>query len=117
MSTVSSDSPSIWVTVSVAALAAGVYIAFGGLGAVVANDALQAVLILAGGIVISVLAWQAVPSWDAVVEAAGPGALEFSDNKRIVPQASCRFSNRIDVSSGFDKGLTDGIHAVFHCKF
>ncbi len=68
---------SIWITITVAALAAGVYIAFGGLGAVVANDALQALLILAGGIVISVLAWQAVPSWDAVVDAAGPGALHL----------------------------------------
>jgi SSS family solute:Na+ symporter len=68
---------SIWITITVAAVAAGVYIAFGGLGAVVANDALQAVLILAGGVVISVLAWQAVPSWDAVVEAAGPGALNL----------------------------------------
>jgi SSS family solute:Na+ symporter len=68
---------SIWVTITVAALAAGVYIAFGGLGAVVANDALQAVLILAGGVVIAVLAWQAVPSWDAVVEAAPAGALNL----------------------------------------
>jgi len=68
---------SIWITITVAALAAGVYIAFGGLGAVVANDALQAVLILAGGIVISALAWQAVPSWDAVVEATRPGALSL----------------------------------------
>jgi len=68
---------SIWITITVAAVAAGVYIAFGGLGAVVANDALQAVLILAGGIAISVLAWQAVPSWDAVVEAAPPGALNL----------------------------------------
>ncbi|MBW1874620.1 MAG: sodium/solute symporter, partial [Deltaproteobacteria bacterium] len=68
---------SIWITITVAAVAAGVYIAFGGLGAVVANDALQGVLILAGGVVISVLAWQAVPSWDAVVEAAGPGALNL----------------------------------------
>jgi len=68
---------SIWITITVAAIAAGVYIAFGGLGAVVANDALQALLILAGGIAISVLAWQAVPSWDAVVEAAEPGALNL----------------------------------------
>ena len=68
---------SIWITISVAAVAAGVYIAFGGLGAVVANDALQAILILAGGIVISVLAWQAVPSWDAVVQASKPGALSL----------------------------------------
>jgi SSS family solute:Na+ symporter len=68
---------SIWVTITVAAISAGVYIAFGGLGAVVANDALQAVLILAGGVVIAVLAWQAVPSWDAVVDAAPPGALHL----------------------------------------
>jgi len=68
---------SIWITITVAALAAGVYISFGGLGAVVANDALQALLILAGGIVIAVLAWQAVPSWDAVVQAAPPGALSL----------------------------------------
>ena len=34
--------------------------------AVAANDALQAVLIL-GGVVIAVLAWQALPSWDPVV--------------------------------------------------
>jgi len=68
---------SIWLTITVAALAAGVYIAFGGLGAVVANDALQAILILSGGIVISVLAWQAIPSWDAVVAAAPHGALHL----------------------------------------
>ncbi len=68
---------SIWITITVAALAAGVYIAFGGLGAVVANDALQALLILGGGIAISALAWQAVPSWDAVVEASKPGALSL----------------------------------------
>lgn len=68
---------SIWITITVSALAAGVYIAFGGLGAVVANDALQALLILAGGIVISVLAWEAVPSWEAVVAAAPPGALSL----------------------------------------
>jgi SSS family solute:Na+ symporter len=78
---------SIWITITVAAVAAGVYISFGGLGAVVANDALQAVLILAGGIAISVLAWQAVPSWDAVVEAAPPGALDLMQpaNDSVMP--------------------------------
>jgi SSS family solute:Na+ symporter len=77
----------ILVTITVAALAAGVYIAFGGLGAVVANDALQAVLILAGGTVIAVLAWQAVDSWDAVVEAAPPGALHLMQpaNHEMMP--------------------------------
>ena len=68
---------SIWVTITVAALAAGVYIAFGGLGAVVANDGLQALLILAGGVVVSVLAWHAVPSWQSVIDATSPGALRL----------------------------------------
>ena len=68
---------SIWITITVAAVAAGVYIAFGGLGAVVANDALQALLILAGGVVIAVLAWEAVPSWQAVVDATPEGALNL----------------------------------------
>ena len=48
---------------------------------------------------------------------AGPDAFDFSDNERLVPKAGGRFSNRIDVGSGFDKGLTDSIHAVSHGKF
>ncbi|MEM7434249.1 MAG: sodium/solute symporter [Myxococcota bacterium] len=67
----------VWLTITIAALAAGVYIAYGGLGAVVANDALQATLILSGGTIIAVLAWQAVPSWEAVVDAAPPEALHL----------------------------------------
>ncbi|WP_328984192.1 sodium:solute symporter family transporter [Thiorhodovibrio winogradskyi] len=45
------------------ALIAGVYIFFGGLSAVVINDALQAAMIMIGGILVLVLAWQAVPCW------------------------------------------------------
>lgn len=66
-----------WLTVTVVALIAGVYIFFGGLGAVVLNDAVQAMLIIAGGIVITILAWLAIPSWEAVREAAAPGALRL----------------------------------------
>jgi SSS family solute:Na+ symporter len=57
------------VTIVVPSLLAGVYIAFGGLEAAVINDALQAVMIAIGGLAIAVLAWMAVPSWQAVVEA------------------------------------------------
>jgi SSS family solute:Na+ symporter len=57
------------VTIVFLSLLAGVYIAFGGLEAVVINDALQAVMIGLGGLAISVLTWMAIPSWSAVVEA------------------------------------------------
>ena len=63
------------VTIAAAALVAGIYLSFGGLGAVVINDALQATLIILGGILTLWLAWEAIPSWDAVVEAAPVGAL------------------------------------------
>jgi SSS family solute:Na+ symporter len=57
------------VTIVVISLMAGVYIVAGGLGAVVLNDALQALLVAVGGIVILVLTWRAIPSWDAVTAA------------------------------------------------
>lgn len=67
----------LWLMVAVASLVAGVYIFVGGLGAVVINDALQATMILLGGTLILVLAWQAIPSWDAVVQAAPEDALHL----------------------------------------
>jgi SSS family solute:Na+ symporter len=67
----------LWVTVAVASAVAGVYIIFGGLGAVVINDALQALLILIGGTVIAVLAFIEVGSWEAVRSAAPPQALHL----------------------------------------
>lgn len=67
----------LWVTIAVTAAAAGVYIAFGGLGAVVFNDAIQATLILLGGSAIALLAWDAVPSWEAVRQSAPPGGLSL----------------------------------------
>lgn len=67
----------MWPLLALGALIAGVYIFFGGLGAVVINDALQAAMILVGGTLVLVLAWQAVPSWDAVVQAAPPDALHL----------------------------------------
>ena len=52
----------VWLAIGGAAVVAGVYISFGGLGAVVINDALQAILIMIGGTVTLLLAWHAIPS-------------------------------------------------------
>lgn len=67
----------VWITIGAAAMIAGIYISFGGLGAVVINDALQASLIMIGGLITLWLAWQAVPSWEAVVEASPERALHL----------------------------------------
>jgi SSS family solute:Na+ symporter len=67
----------LWLTVLWASLVAGLYIAFGGLDAVVLNDAVQAVLILVGGTLIAWLTFREIPSWDAVRAATDPGALHL----------------------------------------
>jgi len=56
----------LWQTALAISLIAGLYIYFGGLDAVVLNDALQAFMILAGSVVIALLAWNQIPSWEAV---------------------------------------------------
>ena len=67
----------LWLTIAVTAAVAGAYIFAGGLGAVVLNDAIQAALIIVGGAAIAVLAFLELPSWDAVRQAAPPGALHL----------------------------------------
>jgi len=67
----------VWSMIAVAAAIAGVYIFFGGLGAVVINDALQAAMIIGGGILLLILAWDAIPSWEAVQAAAPENALHL----------------------------------------
>jgi len=67
----------MWVTISVTAGLAGLYIFFGGLDAVVINDAIQAVLIFIGGVVIAILAWHQIPSWEIVRDAAPDHALHL----------------------------------------
>ena len=67
----------IWVTITATGVLATAYIFFGGLGAVVINDTVQAALILIGGTVVAVLTWLRVPSWDAVREAAPERALHL----------------------------------------
>ena len=67
----------LWQTVAVSALIAGVYIFFGGLDAVVLNDTVQALLILAGGTVISVMAFNRLSSWNAFKQAVTPAHLSL----------------------------------------
>lgn len=67
----------LWVMIAVTSLVAGLYIAFGGLGAVVFNDAIQAALIIGGGATISWLAFKEVGSWEAVRNAAPEQALHL----------------------------------------
>lgn len=68
---------SLWMGVLALALLAGVLSIFGGLGAVVISDTIQAVVLIIGGIIVSVAAYSAIPSWDAMVQAAPPGALSI----------------------------------------
>ena len=67
----------LWQTVAVTALIAGIYIFFGGLDAVVLNDTVQALLILAGGTVVSVMTFNRVSSWQAFKQAVSPEQLSL----------------------------------------
>jgi SSS family solute:Na+ symporter len=67
----------LWQTVAVAAVIAGVYIFFGGLDAVVLNDTVQALLILAGGTVIAITAFSRLSSWHAFKQVVTPAHLSL----------------------------------------
>ena len=67
----------LWMTVAVAAMLAGVYISFGGLDAVILNDSVQALLIMIGGIVIAVITFHQIPSWQAFKQSVGPHSLKL----------------------------------------
>ena len=60
----------LWVSVVALALLAGVYTVIGGLGAVMISDAIQGVVVIAGGAALFFLTLQAIPSWEALREAA-----------------------------------------------
>lgn len=59
----------IWTTVTVLAIAAGIYTIAGGLAAVMFTDAIQAVLLVIGSVLITIFALEQVGGWDAVVAA------------------------------------------------
>ena len=67
----------IWQTVTVLAIAAGIYTVAGGLAAVIITDAIQGVLLTIGAAVISWIAFQEVGGWSAVVDAVDPAKLSL----------------------------------------
>lgn len=67
----------LWVGVLALAALAAIMSIFGGLGAVVVSDTLQAIVLIIGGTIIFFAAWAAIPSWEAVVQAAPEGALHI----------------------------------------
>jgi len=67
----------LWQSAIAIALLAGLYTAAGGLAAVVYTDALQAVVLLAGAAVVTVLAIDRAGSWETVVAQTPPGMLSM----------------------------------------
>jgi len=67
----------LWLGIIVLALLAGVLSIFGGLGAVVLSDTIQAVVLFIGGILVFYFVFDAIPSWEALEAAAPRGALHI----------------------------------------
>jgi SSS family solute:Na+ symporter len=65
----------LWVAVAGLAGLAAIISIFGGLEAVVISDTIQAVMLILGGSIVAVAAYGQLPSWQAVVDTAGPEAL------------------------------------------
>ncbi|MGC5585371.1 sodium:solute symporter [Ornithinimicrobium sp. W1679] len=64
------DIPMI-VSVAVLAILAAVYTVIGGLGAVMISDSIQATVTIIGGVIVLIATFNAIESWDAVVQTAG----------------------------------------------
>jgi len=67
----------IWQTIAVMALLAGLYTIAGGLAAVIYTDMIQAILLLIGSVVISVVAFSKIGSWSAVTDVTPPEMLSL----------------------------------------
>ena len=67
----------MWQSVVILALLSGLYTIAGGLKAVVYTDVIQAVLLIGASIVVSVIAFNQVGSWQAVTEATPPDMLSL----------------------------------------
>ncbi len=67
----------LWVGVVVLAVLAGVMSIFGGLGAVVISDTIQAVVLLIGGSLVLIATLNAIPSWEAMTEVVPERALHI----------------------------------------
>ena len=67
----------MWQTIAALAILAGVYTIAGGLAAVIYTDAVQTCLIVGGSIVVSILAFRKIGSWDAVTAITPPEMLSL----------------------------------------
>ncbi len=67
----------LWLGVVVLALLAGVLSIFGGLGAVVISDTMQAIVLFIGGILVFFYVFEAIPSWQELETSAPAGALHI----------------------------------------
>jgi SSS family solute:Na+ symporter len=67
----------LWLIVSVLAGAAGLYTVLGGLRAVIYTEAVQAVLLIVGAVVITVAAFNRAGGWHAVMTGVPPQALSL----------------------------------------
>lgn len=67
----------LWVGVLGLALLAGVLSIFGGLGAVVVSDTIQALVLIIGGTIVFFAALSALPSWETMVDTVPEGTLSI----------------------------------------
>lgn len=67
----------ISTTIALLAIVAGLYTIAGGLAAVIYTDAIQTVLLLAGSVVISVIAFDKVGGWSGMTEGLEPSQLSL----------------------------------------
>jgi len=67
----------LWSGVVVLAALAGVMSIFGGLGAVVISDTIQAIVLILGGTAVFVAGFLAIPSWEAMEAAVPEGTLSI----------------------------------------
>ena len=67
----------LWWGVLGLALLAGIMSVFGGLGAVVLSDTIQAVVLITGGFIVFFVGLSAIPSWEAMEAAAPENALSI----------------------------------------
>lgn len=67
----------IWQTIAVMALVAGLYTIAGGLVAVIYTDMVQAILLLLGSVIISVVAFTKIGSWSAVMDVTSSDMLSL----------------------------------------
>nr|HQV31724.1 sodium:solute symporter [Calditrichia bacterium] len=67
----------MWETIAILAVVAGAYTIAGGLAAVIYTDAIQAVLLIIGSLVVSVVAFDKIGGWENLVASVDPERLSL----------------------------------------